>query len=158
MKQGGSPGHSGGGGGRGEAFPHRQEAGCHQEGGSERGCRLLNLHRRKLWPWPRISQRWMSSSTALGGKVFRYFEYILLLGMSTREAYLIVATRSLREASTSTYEACSGCARFHSHSHILLDTSYIQTIAPLVPDGGSIINMSSVCGSIKGAPNRQSLA
>eukprot|EP00092_Neocalanus_flemingeri_P035691 GFUD01038859.1.p1 GENE.GFUD01038859.1~~GFUD01038859.1.p1 ORF type:complete len:249 (-),score=79.74 GFUD01038859.1:122-868(-) len=29
-----------------------------------------------------------------------------------------------------------------------------QTIAPKVPDGGSIINMSSVCSSIKGAPNR----
>ena len=29
-----------------------------------------------------------------------------------------------------------------------------QTIGPLVPNGGSIINMSSVCSSIKGAPNR----
>ena len=29
-----------------------------------------------------------------------------------------------------------------------------QTLAPKVPDGGSIINMSSVCSSIKGAPNR----
>merc|ERR1712128_113793 len=29
-----------------------------------------------------------------------------------------------------------------------------QNIAPKVPDGGSIINMSSVCSSIKGAPNR----
>jgi len=29
-----------------------------------------------------------------------------------------------------------------------------QSIAPKVPDGGSIINMSSVCSSIKGAPNR----
>merc|ERR1712183_777521 len=29
-----------------------------------------------------------------------------------------------------------------------------QSISPKVPDGGSIINMSSVCSSIKGAPNR----
>merc|ERR1711872_45359 len=29
-----------------------------------------------------------------------------------------------------------------------------QSIAPKIPDGGSIINMSSVCSSIKGAPNR----
>merc|ERR1711994_1076427 len=29
-----------------------------------------------------------------------------------------------------------------------------QTIAPLMPDGGHIINMSSVASSIKGAPNR----
>merc|ERR1711872_250148 len=29
-----------------------------------------------------------------------------------------------------------------------------QSITPKIPDGGSIINMSSVCSSIKGAPNR----
>merc|ERR1711872_938780 len=29
-----------------------------------------------------------------------------------------------------------------------------KSIAPKIPDGGSIINMSSVCSSIKGAPNR----
>jgi len=29
-----------------------------------------------------------------------------------------------------------------------------QILAPLLSDGGSIINMSSVCSSIKGAPNR----
>merc|ERR1711942_580758 len=29
-----------------------------------------------------------------------------------------------------------------------------QSITPKMPDGGSIINMSSVCSSIKGAPNR----
>ena len=29
-----------------------------------------------------------------------------------------------------------------------------QIFTPKIPDGGSIINMSSVCSSIKGAPNR----